>query len=170
MGLQQFASAVALFCVAPAALGQSATATALAITSGGVPISTITQGTVATLTASVTLASGSANLPPGQVNFCEVQAPPLRCTDIHLLGTVQLTSAGTAILNFLPGPGTHNYQALFLGTHLQASNSSGSAELTVTPSPSPTEIVIAASGVPGNYTLTARSEEHTSELQSLRHL
>ena len=155
MGLQQFASAVALFCVAPAALGQSATATALAITSGGAPISTITQGTVATLTASVTLASGSAALPPGQVNFCEVQAPPFRCTDIHLLGIVQLTSAGTAILNFLPGPGTHNYQALFLGTHLQASSSSGSAELTVTPSPSPTEIVIAASGVPGNYTLTA---------------
>jgi hypothetical protein len=155
MGLQQFASAVALFCVAPAALGQSATATALAITSGGAPISTITQGTVATLTATVTLASGSAALPPGQVNFCEVEAPPLRCTDIHLLGTVQLTSAGTAILIFLPGPGIHTYQALFLGTHLQASSSSGSSELTVTPSPSPTETVIAASGVPGNYTLTA---------------
>jgi hypothetical protein len=155
MGLQQFASAVALFCVAPAALGQSATATALAITSGGAPISTITQGTVATLTATVTLASGSAALPPGQVNFCEVQAPPLRCTDIRLLGTVQLTSAGTAILKLLPGPGIHNYQALFLGTHLQASSSSGSSELTVMPSPSPTETVMAASGVPGNYTLTA---------------
>jgi hypothetical protein len=155
MGLKRFASAVALFCVAPAALGQSATATALAITSGGAPISTITQGTVATLTATVTLASGSAALPPGQVNFCEVEAPPLRCTDIHLLGTVQLTSAGTAILKILPGPGIHSYQAIFLGTHLEASSSSGSSELTVTPAPSPTETTIAASGVPGNYTLTA---------------
>jgi hypothetical protein len=155
MGFKRFASAVALFCVAPAALGQSATATALAITSGGAPISTITQGTVATLTATVTLASGgAAALPPGQVNFCEVEAPPLRCTDIRLLGTAQLTSTGTATLKVLPGPGTHAYQAVFLGTHLQAASASAGSTFTVNPL-SLTSTSIASGGVPGNYTLTA---------------
>ncbi|MGA1983320.1 MAG: FG-GAP-like repeat-containing protein, partial [Acidobacteriaceae bacterium] len=155
MGLQRFISVVAFFCIAPAAVGQSATATTLAITSGAAPISTITQGNVVTLTATLKLASGSAALPPGQVNFCEVQAPPLRCTDIRLLGTAQLSSAGTATLSFFPGPGIHTYQAVFLGTHLQAASSSAGSQLTVMPSPSPTATTIASGGVPGNYTLAS---------------
>jgi hypothetical protein len=155
MCFPRFASAVAFLCFLPAALAQSPTAATLVITVGGSPVATVQQGTAVTLTATVTLAGGVAALPPGQVDFCEAQAPPLRCTDIRLLGTGQLSSAGTATLKLLPGPGTHNYLAVFIGTHVEASSSSGSAELTVTPSPSPTETVISASGVPGNYTLTA---------------
>ncbi|MGA1983931.1 MAG: FG-GAP-like repeat-containing protein, partial [Acidobacteriaceae bacterium] len=155
MCFPRFASTVACLCVLPGALAQVPTAANLAITSGGAPISTITQGTVVTLTATVTLAGGAAALPPGQVDFCEAPVPPLRCTDIRLLGTAQLGSAGTATLKLLPGPGIHTYQALFLGTHLQAASSSAGSQLTVTPSPSPTQTVLAASGVPGNYTLTA---------------
>ena len=38
------------------------------------------------------------------------------CEDIHLLGTAQLTSAGTAVLKFIPGMGSHSYKAVFVGT------------------------------------------------------
>ena len=117
-------SALALGWMAAAACGQSVTRTALAITSGGSIIGTVREGTVVTLTATVTLAGGAAAAPPGQVNFCEVKAAPLKCTDIRLLGTVQLSSAGTAVYKFYPGPGTHTYQAVFLGTHVEAASSS----------------------------------------------
>jgi hypothetical protein len=50
----------------------------------------------------------------GQVNFCDAAAAS--CTDIHLVGTVQLTSAGAAVLRFRPGPANHSYKGVFLGT------------------------------------------------------
>jgi hypothetical protein len=88
---------LALVSLTPAARGQSAaaTTTALAISSDGQTITTIREGTVVTLTATVSLAGGAAAAPPGQVNFCVwvVPSPPaqLPCTDIHLLATVQLS-------------------------------------------------------------------------------
>jgi trimeric autotransporter adhesin len=66
---------------------------------------------VVTLTAAVQ--TGATALTLGQVNFCDPTAAS--CIDIHLLGAAQLTSAGTAVLRFRPGPGIHSYKAVFLG-------------------------------------------------------
>jgi hypothetical protein len=134
-------------------VAQSATVTALAVTSGGSVVTTVKETAEVTLTATVT-AGGSAAAPPGQVNFCEVKAVPLKCTDIRLLGTEQLLSGGTAVFHFFPGPGSHTYEAQFLGTHVEAASSSSGAPLVVTPF-YPTATTITASGNPGNYTLTA---------------
>jgi hypothetical protein len=76
-----------------------ATSTSLTVTSGGTAVTSAPSGTVITLTASVR--SGSTTLTTGQVNFCDATAT--RCTDIHLLGTAQLTSAGIAVLKLRPG-------------------------------------------------------------------
>lgn len=142
----------ASFCTVPALLAQSATVTTLSITSGGSLVNTVKEAVdEVTLTATVTVA-GSAATPPGQVNFCEVKAPPLKCTDIRLLGTVALLSGGRAVFNFYPGPGIHTYQAVFLGTYVEAASSSSTATLDVT---APTVTTITSSGNPGNYTLNA---------------
>jgi hypothetical protein len=76
------------------------------------------------------------------------------CTDIHLLGTAQLTSAGTATLKLRPGIGSHSYKAVFVGTTANAASASTASALTVT-GLYPTISTIAASGNPGDYTLTA---------------
>ena len=111
-------------------MAQGAPAVALAVTAGGSPVTTVKEGTMVTLTATVT--TGSAPVTPGQVAFCEVKPAPLRCTDIRLLATKQLVSNGTATFNFHPGPGSHTYQAVFLGTR-EASTSSAQVSLAVTP-------------------------------------
>lgn len=87
-----------------------ATITTLAVTAGGVSVSAVAPGTVITLTATVT--AGGAAVTPGQVNFCDATAKA--CSDVHLLGTQQLTSSGTAVLKFVPGGGIHSYNAVFL--------------------------------------------------------
>jgi hypothetical protein len=141
--------------MAAAARGQVATSTALAITSGGSPVVTVREGTEAILTATVTVSGGAAALPPGQVNFCEVKASPLQCTDIRLLATEQLSSPGTASYKFYPGPGMHTYQAMFLGTHLEAASSSISTVLTVTPFYTTTTALSAGGATSSGSTLTA---------------
>lgn len=129
-------------------------ATALALSANGGAASTVSPGTEVTLTATVT--GGGHTLTSGQVNFCDASAPS--CTDIHLLGIAQLTSNGTAVLNLVPGPGNHSYQAVFLANGFGTLSVSPVATLTVTP-PAPslaqTTTTIAQSGSIGNYTLTA---------------
>ncbi len=71
-----------------------------------------------------------------------------------LLATAQLTTAGTAIYKFRPGIGSHSYQAVFIGTHSYAKSTSTTPDLAVT-GLYPTTTAIAASGLIGNYTLTA---------------
>ncbi|MES2392525.1 MAG: Ig-like domain repeat protein, partial [Acidobacteriota bacterium] len=101
------------------------TATTLSLTAAGAPVATVAAGTVVTLTASV-VTPLNATVHPGQVRFCDASAA--HCTDAHLLGTAQLTAAGTATLRFVPGPGLHSYAAYFNGTTLyQSSNSAASA-------------------------------------------
>jgi Bacterial Ig-like domain (group 3)/FG-GAP-like repeat len=111
----------------------------------------------ARLTLSAAVSSGSTALTTGQVDFCDASAP--YCTDIHLLGTAQLTSAGTAHLKFIPGIGSQSYKAVFLGTPngkpAYAPSSSAQATLTVT-GRFPTTTSIAAKGSPGDYTATAQ--------------
>ena len=112
----------------------------------------LTAGQALTLTATVT--DGGTGVAPGQVNFCDATAA--YCTDIHLLGTAQLTSAGIATLKYIPAPGDHSYNAVFLGTTTDAGSSSNTVSVSVTGSGSAaTTTTIAQSGTPGNYTLTA---------------
>jgi len=127
-----------------------ATTTTLAVTSGGSAVTTITHGTAVTLTATVT--AGSAPVTPGLVNFCDAAAPA--CADIHLLGTAQLTSNGTASLKFIPGNGNHSYKAVFVGTVAAAGSSSNPSALTVTGT-YPSATTISYGGNPGNYTVVA---------------
>ncbi|MGA3228271.1 MAG: hypothetical protein ABSC65_31210, partial [Acidobacteriaceae bacterium] len=78
----------------PAWAAPALTITTLSVTSGGNAVTTVAPGSVVTLTATVT--TGSTPVTPGQVNFCDATAK--FCTDIHLLGTAQLTANGTATL------------------------------------------------------------------------
>jgi hypothetical protein len=128
----------------------AATTTTLSLISSGNPATTVTSGSVVTLTATVT--AGGNPVAPGQINFCDTTAK--YCTDIHLLGTAQLTSAGTATLKLRPGVGSHSYKAVFVGTTAKASSASTASALTVTGLET-TISTIAMSGNPGDYSLTA---------------
>jgi hypothetical protein len=134
--------------------GPVATTTTLAVTSGGSAVSTVNSGSVVTLTATVT--TGGTPVTVGRVNFCDATAT--YCTDIHLLGTAQLTKAGKASMKFRPGVGSHSYKVVFAGTPNGTSDDAGSTSsavaLTVTGT-IPTSTSIAASGSVGNYSLTA---------------
>jgi hypothetical protein len=94
------------------------------ITSGG----SLAAGEQLTLTA--TVASGATKVTVGQVSFCDAAAPS--CSDIHLLGTAQLTSAGTAVLNVSPAIGSHSYNAVFAATPHASTVYAGSTSSTIT--------------------------------------
>ncbi len=147
-----------LWTALPAAASTQATTTTLTVTSGGTAVTTVSSGSVVTLTAAVT--AGSTPVTVGLINFCDATAT--YCTDIHLLATAQLTKTGTATFKFRPGIGDRSYKAVFLGTPNgampYAGSASGTSALTVTGTAtgkSPTTTTIAQSGGPGNYTLTA---------------
>jgi hypothetical protein len=130
-------------------MAQSATSTSLAISSGGSPVTSVKEVTAVTLTA--TVVAGSTPVTRGQVEFCDA-APP-HCSDIHLMGTAQLTAAGTAVLTYYPPVGAHTYQAVFVGTN-SARTSSGSAPLQVSLyAPSYTEITYPYFLAAGTYSL-----------------
>lgn len=136
------------------ATGQTATTTSLTLTSGGQTASTIATGAKITLTASVK--AGGTTITRGLVNFCDASAT--YCTDIHVLGSAQITSAGTATLNLRPAPGSYRYKAEFVGTpHTTipyGPSSSSTATLTVTGTFS-TATTFVAVGPPGDYSLYA---------------
>src|ERR1700684_1220029 len=132
----------------PAWAAPAPTITTLSVTSGGNAVTTVAPGSVVTLTA--TVMAGSTPVTPGQVNFCDATAK--FCTDIHLLGTAQLTANGTATFKFHPGIGNHSYQAVFVGTTAHAARSSAAAALTVTaPTIYQSFATIASGGNAGNY-------------------
>ena len=132
---------------------QGTPTTTLTVTVGGSAATTVAAGTAVTLSASVTSAAGAVS--PGQVNFCDATAP--YCTDVHLLGTAQLTAAGTATVHVVPGIGARSYKAVFLGTGNNAGSVSAPAALVVT-GKFPTTTTIAQSGSAGNYSLTATTQ------------
>jgi Bacterial Ig-like domain (group 3) len=99
---------------------KTSTTTTLAVTSVFGQATTVTSGTIVTLTASVK--AGATAITVGQVNFCDADAK--YCTDIHMLGTSQLTTAGTATMKFRPGVGSHSYKAVFAGTNTDAGSGS----------------------------------------------
>jgi hypothetical protein len=126
------------------------TTTSLAITSGGSAVTTVASGSVVTLTA--TVYAGAAPVTTGEVNFCDAMAA--YCTDIHLLGTAQLTGSGKAALKFVPGIGGHSYKAVFLGTNSNAASSSGESTLQVK-GLYPSMTTLSLGGRAYDYTLTA---------------
>ena len=98
-----------------ASAAPASTTTTLTMVSNGTALSSgskLGSGKVLTLVAAVS-AGGSA-VTTGQVRLCDATA--ISCTDIHLFGTAQLTSAGTARFRFVPGIGNHSYKAVFAGT------------------------------------------------------
>jgi len=125
------------------------TGTTLAVTSSGSPVATVASGHVVSLTATVT--GGGSSITTGRVKFCDAAAT--YCTDVHLLGEAQLTSAGTAIYRFVPAAGAHTYKAVFVGTQTHTASASSSVALQVTGSYA-TTTTITPSGSTGNYTLT----------------
>ncbi|MGA9669747.1 MAG: FG-GAP-like repeat-containing protein, partial [Terracidiphilus sp.] len=128
---------------------QAASVTTMVVTSGGSLVTSVTSGSVVVLTATVT--SGGIAVTSGTVNFCDATAT--LCTDIHLLGTAQLTSAGTAAIRLRPAIGSHSYNAVFAGTSSNVTSSSSPGSLTVT-GRYPTETEPAGyGGGAGNYTL-----------------
>ena len=136
----------------------AATTTALTVTSGGSVVASggsVASGSKVTLTAAVV--SGSTKVTVGQVNFCDASA--LSCTDIHFIGTAQLTSAGAAVISLHPAIGSHSYKAVFAGTPngvtAYAGSVSGSMSLTMTGTMWPSVTSYAANSEVGNYTLTA---------------
>ena len=131
-----------------------ATTTTLSLTAGGVPVTSVTPGTVVLLTAQVS--AGGTPVTAGQVNFCDASAP--HCTDIHILGSSALNSSGTATFEFVPGPGTHSYQAQFVEDGYGLSSASNITPLNVGPPPNPVYSDTAAitfNGSQGDYSLTA---------------
>ncbi len=126
------------------------TTTTLTMTSGGGPVTSVPAGSVVTLTA--TVKAPALAVTAGQVNFCDASA--VYCTDIHIIGTAQLTSAGTAAIKFRPGIGSHSYKAVFAGANIYVGSSSGSSVLTVTGT-YPSITALAQSGSPGDYSLRA---------------
>jgi hypothetical protein len=152
VALGSLAAVFVLNAAVPSAWASTATTTALTATASGSAVTTAASGTAITLTA--TVMAGSTAVTPGQVNFCDASAA--HCTDIHLLGTAQLTSSGTATFKFVPGIGSHSYKAVFLGTTSKAASTSGAAALTVTGTGAySTATSIAQNGSAGSYTLTA---------------
>ena len=132
----------------------SGATTTLAVTSGGSTATSVSAGSVVTLTA--TVKSGSTAVTTGLVTFCDATAA--FCTDIHLLGSAQLTSSGTAVFKFRPGIGSYSYKAVFVGTKTYGSGVSAASALKVSPATGsgyPTSTAIVQSGTVGNYTLAA---------------
>ena len=138
----------------PYATSQTATTTSLTVTSGGSEVSTAAAGSLVTLTA--TVQAGATAVTRGEVNFCDGAA--IHCTDVHIVGTAQLTNAGAATFYLRPSPGSYSYRAEFIGTFGTAVPYAGSASsvsvLDVT-GKLPTASVIAQGGSSGDYSLTA---------------
>jgi YVTN family beta-propeller protein len=130
---------------------QAAVMTTLAVSPSTSPLP---AKTVVTLTA--TVLAGTTPVHPGLVTFCDA-ATAAQCNGLAVVGTAQLTNAGTAMMKFIPGSGSHNFLAVFAGTTMYATSSSTAQTLTVSPPPPPysTATAITSSGSAGNYTLTA---------------
>jgi len=127
----------------------AATNTTLTVTAAGNPVTSVASGTVVTLTAQV----NAGVVTTGLVNFCDATAA--HCSDVHILGSAQLTGAGLAVFSFVPGIGAHSYNAVFVGTSSDAGSASNTASLSVTGLYPTTTNISQFSGEQGNYTIAA---------------
>ena len=109
-----------------------------------------TAGSVITLTATVT--SGGVPLTAGQVKFCNASAT--YCDNGALLGTVWVTSSGTATLRRALPVGTTNVKAVFQVNNSYTTSSSSVTAVTVTgvdPDPIPLEFLSGGSNAGAIY-------------------
>jgi hypothetical protein len=154
LGLLRVGVSLYALAVCSTALGQTPTTTFLAVSSNGNTVSTVSAGSLVTLTASVQ--AGSTPITQGQVILCDVTAS--HCTDIHLLGTAQLNSSGKSVFHLRPGAGSYSYVAQFLGTPKTSVPYGGSVSSAATLSVTglyPTATTIAQTGSSGDYALNA---------------
>src|ERR1019366_8275182 len=107
------------------------------------------------ITATARVRSSGRPVSPGTVLFCDADAP--FCLDGAVVGKAQLASDGTAVLHLSPGTLArhHNLRAIFVGTNTHSTSVSGVSPFTVPDPPYPSTTLLAASGTPSNYTLTA---------------
>jgi hypothetical protein len=138
--------AICLATTSASAWGILTTATTLNVSSNNVVV-----GTVVVFTSTVTDQNRAA-VTSGQVKFCDATAK--YCEDAALLGTAQLTSAGTAVLKLRLGLGSHSVKAVFAGTSLDGGSVSTAQAVTVS-GQLPSTTAVGLSGGVGNYTLTA---------------
>jgi hypothetical protein len=115
---------------------KAATTTTLGITFNGSAATSVAAHSVVMLTAIVK--AGATTLTRGQVKLCDADAT--WCTDIHLIATAQLTSAGKATFKFIPGIGSHNYKAVCLATVTERSRRRQARQLLWGPPPLPSGI------------------------------
>jgi len=149
-----FLSLLLLFSLAASVSAQVSTSTTLTVTNtSGSAVTSVSSGTVVVLTATSIEAGSNNKVTRGTVNICDPNA--LHCSGLHLFGTAQFTSKGTAILKFKPAVGSHSFYAQFLGTTSDLASPSDIEHLTVTGGPYTTTTAIAQSGSAGNYSLTA---------------
>lgn len=132
-------------CCAGSLRAQTATTTTLTIS----PSTTPSSKTPVTLTATVT--AGGSPVTHGTVTFCDLTRAAVsrstNCEFLAIVGTAQLTAAGTASFKYVPGGGSHSYQAVFAGTNVFTASSSSvqsfaalfqtSTTITANPSTSP---------------------------------
>lgn len=142
-------STLFLVAVASCLTAMAATNTTLTVTAAGNPVTSVASGTVVTLTAQV----NAGAVTTGLVNFCDATAA--NCTDVHILGSAQLTSVGLAVFSLVPGIGAHSYNAVFVGTSSNAGSVSNTASLTVTGLYPTTTSIAQFSGEQGDYTIAA---------------
>ena len=142
-----FVSAVAL---GPISFAQAAaTATTFTVSSTSITNPANGLGTPETFTAQVR--SSGKVVTAGLVEFCDATAK--YCEGPSVLGTAQLSASGTASLKRYLSPGSHSVKAVFAGTNSYATSASVAQNITV--KGVLTVDTIAASGIPGKYTLTA---------------
>jgi hypothetical protein len=125
------------------------TTTTLQLTVSGLPVASVAAGAAVKLTASVT--GGGAAVHPGTIQFCDMGAA--HCTNAALLGSAQLTAAGTASIVVRLAAGSRRIGALFVGNKSYGGSTSSVSGLAVTGA-RPTTSSLAFGGVQGNYTLT----------------
>ena len=114
------------------------------------PSTQVAVGTLLTLKASVT--SSGQPVSPGLVLFCNAAAA--YCEDFNILGQAQLTEDGTASLNLMLPPGSHEIRAQFHGTTSNAPSSSSTENLMVRGG-SKTASAISSVQTESTYTLTS---------------
>ena len=129
------------------------TSTTLAVSAN-----TVVNGTPVVLTATALNLPGNTPVTPGEVNFTYVQTINGVSTS-GSFGTVQMNSAGIAVLSVAPGPGSYVITAVFAGTtgsSLAGPSASGPQTVVVSGNGSfATTSVLTSTGTVGNYTLVA---------------
>jgi FG-GAP-like repeat/Bacterial Ig-like domain (group 3) len=137
----------------PALRAQVGTVTQTTLTIS--PSATIATGNNFTLIAKVS--SSSAPVHPGVVLFCNAKA--LHCEDSAILGSAQLTAAGTASLPLRLSPNNYSIRAIFRGTSHSATprepSTSATQTLTVTGLAQSSVNPVTASQSSGRYKLSA---------------